>query len=379
MSHHHKAVENGKVLVVDDEPHNLQLIGENLRRAGIRFIFAINGDEALSVAEKEAPDLILLDVMMPGKNGFEVCQELKANPQTAAIPIIFLTAANEVGDVVSGFAAGAIDYIKKPFIREELLARVQTHLQLTNFNNELLARSQQKNEMLARLAHDVKNPAGAITGLVEFIRSDLSEGSYASLDEVNSILNIIQEASQGMMDLVNGILSEANEEAAADSVQIQIETDVASVARHLVELNQAHARERNQQIELDTQIRPQAVISRRILSEMLDNLLSNAVKYSRENSTIHVRLGPAKEVPNGLRFEVEDAANTITPDRAETIFKRFARGDQAPSGKQSSHGVGLAIVKRLVTLNQGKIGLYPRESGDGNIFYLELPASKGSE
>lgn len=118
------------VLVVDDVPANLQMVGTMLKDEGVEIAMATNGAEALAAAAADPPSLILLDVMMPGMNGFEVCQKLKRNPSLGLVPVIFLTACSDTDDVVKGFAAGCVDYVTKPFREAELKARVRTQLQL---------------------------------------------------------------------------------------------------------------------------------------------------------------------------------------------------------------------------------------------------------
>ncbi|MGB0414832.1 MAG: hybrid sensor histidine kinase/response regulator [Coraliomargarita sp.] len=362
----------GKVLVVDDEPQNLQLVGENLRRADIPFIFAINGDEALSVVREDAPSLILLDVMMPGKSGFEVCNELKAYPKTAHIPIIFLTAASSTSDLVSGFASGAVDYIRKPFIREELLARVRTHLHLQNVRSQLDQQAHQRADLLTRLAHDIKNPSSGISGLVRLLREDIETGTQ-SQEETHSILDLIDNCALGMNEMVKGILDEA-EETQSETINPAIQ--VEDVLQHLVDLNAIHAQSRNIQITLDAQQTPSVTIGRRILNEMFDNLLSNAVKYSRPDSCIQVRIVEAERITSGFRVEVEDCAPLIAPEKSAALFQRFAKGDYAPEGSQSSHGIGLSVVKRLVDFHRGIVGIQRSPDSLGNIFFIELPTAE---
>lgn len=118
------------ILIVDDDTTNLQVIGSFLYNKNYKIILAKSGKDALKSVENNPPDLILLDIMMPGMNGYEVCDKLKANNQTKDIPVIFLTAKTETKDIIKGFKTGGVDYITKPFIKEEFLARIQTHINL---------------------------------------------------------------------------------------------------------------------------------------------------------------------------------------------------------------------------------------------------------
>jgi len=132
------------ILLVDDQPANLQLLSQTLESLGSRLLFAKNGETALTIAQKARPDLILLDIMMPGIDGFEVCRRLKTNPETQKIPVIFLSALDETGDKVRGLQLGAVDYVAKPFQPEEVIARVNTHLTIHRLSSEV---QQQRDEL----------------------------------------------------------------------------------------------------------------------------------------------------------------------------------------------------------------------------------------
>ena len=148
-------LSNSQILVVDDTPANLQVITETLTAAGYKVSTAINGERALKRLQNYIPDLILLDIMMPGIDGFETCRQIKASPNIAGIPIIFITALSETAHIAKGFALGAVDYVSKPFQEPELLARVKTHLQMQQVNRILeqlvTERTQELESVLSQL------------------------------------------------------------------------------------------------------------------------------------------------------------------------------------------------------------------------------------
>ena len=160
------------VLVVDDITKNLQVVGTMLRNAGYAVMPATSGAKALEGVQLQLPDLILLDVMMLDMDGLEVCRRLKADPLTQAIPVIFLTASNEMEHLVQGFEVGAVDYVTKPFNPPELLARVRTHLELKHARQRLREMNEEKNEFMGIAAHDLRNPLSAIKGFSELIVED---------------------------------------------------------------------------------------------------------------------------------------------------------------------------------------------------------------
>src|SRR5262245_19555324 len=166
------ASTRSRVLVVDDIPKNLQVVGTMLRNAGCAVMPATSGAEALESVRVQLPDLILLDLMMPEMDGLEVCRRLKADPSTQQIPVIFLTASNEMEHLVKGFEVGAVDYVTKPFNAPELLARVRTHLELKHARERLREMNEEKNEFMGIAAHDLRNPLSAIKGYAEMMLED---------------------------------------------------------------------------------------------------------------------------------------------------------------------------------------------------------------
>ncbi|WP_269524061.1 ATP-binding response regulator [Coraliomargarita parva] len=366
--------DNVRILVVDDQPQNLAIVGEILKRDGLKFFFATNGEEAIQAAKEEQPGLILLDVMMPGSDGFTVCRQLKADKTTSGIPIIFLTAKSETVDTVNGLSAGGVDYIRKPVNQEELLARVHTHLDLFIARKNLEKLYHKKTELLRTLAHDIKNPAGAIEGLAQELIYDLNHGEF-DVAECLSLLELMASSAKGMLDLVKEILDEERSEHSGSAFLNDGPVDVAEVLGQLVQLNTVMAQKRSIQLRLVRHIDVNLGVSRRVLSEIFDNIINNAVKYSAASSLVEVHLMPSASGPKALRIEVRDQAPVISEDERYRLFQEFSRGsDHGHDGSSSaSHGIGLSIVKRLVKLLQGEVGALPRPDAMGNIFYVELP------
>src|SRR5687767_8187705 len=165
------------IVVVDDTPENLHLLADMLSAQGYRIRLAPNGERALATVQKEKPDLILLDIIMPEMDGFDVCRHLKSDERFADIPVIFISALNEAFDKVTAFSIGAVDYITKPFQIEEVLARVQTHLSLEELRHSLKIQNQQLQDQNRELeafahtvAHDLKNPLSTILGAMDLVR-----------------------------------------------------------------------------------------------------------------------------------------------------------------------------------------------------------------
>ena len=273
-----------KILIADDEPMNLQVVGQILKREGLEFIFAASGSEAVETAKEYLPSLILMDVMMPGMSGIEACVQIKKDPDTADIPIIFLTAKSQSEDIVEGLAAGGVDYITKPFQREELLSRIRTHLELHEANQRLNVLIQRKRDLISTLAHDVKNPSGAIEKLAEMLIDDLESGGVQP-KEFTTCLNLIRSSASRLRTLVNETLDEEKNEFDAVIADQVKPVDVGEAAREIVDLNQVIASDKSIQIRFKSEPEIQGSISQRILSEVFDNLINNAVKYRHPDPT----------------------------------------------------------------------------------------------
>src|SRR5262245_30257454 len=197
------------VLVVDDISKNLQVVGTLLRKEGYRIVPATSGAQALERVRAETPDLILLDLMMPEMDGLEVCRRLKADSATRSIPVIFLTASNEMEHLVQGFEVGAVDYVTKPFNPPELLARVRTHLELKHardvivrYSEELRHLNNEKNEFMGIVAHDLRSPLGAIKGYAEFVL----EEEQMPRAELEDCAQRIRDTSARMAEMVQNLL-----------------------------------------------------------------------------------------------------------------------------------------------------------------------------
>lgn len=365
--------DSNPILIVDDEVQNLQLVGEILRREGIPFVFALNGMEALEVINDQPPSLILLDIMMPDLDGFQVCRKIKENPETNEIPIIFLTASTDISNIVSAFSVGGVDYIKKPFIREELLARVSTHLDLHAAKQKLAQLHDYKCDLITTMAHDIKNPVGGIEGLSEMLKLEITEGESIDLEEICSILDLMVQSSKGINELVNQILEDSRNEHVKSLQYYNSPINVSQLLQHLVDLNKLHARKKSITVEFDCACEPSVRISRRTLSGIFDNILNNAVKYSPPGSKVSLRLKESDQFEKGFLVEVEDSAKFITDEQKTTLFEKFTKGGQPDHNKSSSHGIGLSIVKRLVEMHNGLLQIERSDRDCGNIFIVHLP------
>lgn len=373
--------EPNTILIVDDNPRNLQVIGNLLRDKSYKVAVATGGAEAIKLAEKLIPDLILLDIMMPGMDGYETCIKIKEIPEAKEIPIIFLTAKTETEDIVKGFEVGGVDYITKPFRPNEVFARINSHIELKkskaiieeqynelqNQNNKLKTLIEERSEVFAIAAHDLKNPIGGILSAINMMIDfkDLNEH-----DKLSYSTNIKLAAEQ-MLQIVLDLL----DTAAIDDGRIKLDIccfSIKDLVNQFVFRYNQRAGQKN--IKLITEFDPDNYyISSDIkyLGHIFENLLSNALKYSPFNSNIIIKTC-LSETPNFLRVEVIDFGPGIREQEEVKLFKKFSKLSNKPTNNESSTGLGLSIAKNLSEKLGGKVGYKKNEEG-GSIFYIEMP------
>ena len=378
----------GSILLVDDTVQNLRLLTTILRQQGYEVRPAREGSFALRSARTEAPDLILLDIMMPGISGYETCEQLKADERTQDIPIIFISARDETLDKVRGFSLGAVDYITKPFQAEEVLARVQTHLslksareQLENQNMKLqqeitvrkqaeaLLRQQAeelkaRNEELDAFAHTVAhNLHGTLSGIIGFAELLEFEGNQLSEGQRKQSIAGIASSGRKMSRIISNLLMLAElRKTSAVLHRIDMEGPVSdAIARIRPMINEFEA-----VIEVpDTWHR--SIGYAPWLEEVWANYLSNGIKYGGKPPRL--TLGSSQLQDGRVRFWVRDNGKGISEDEIQMLFTPFTRLNQI---NIKGHGLGLSIVRRIIEKMNGEIEAQS-EIGKGSTFSFILP------
>jgi two-component system, sensor histidine kinase and response regulator len=356
-----------RILVVDDISKNLQVVGTMLRNEGYHVMPATSGAQALERAHAQPPDLILLDLMMPEMDGLEVCQRLKAEPLTLQIPVIFLTASNEMEHLMKGFEAGAVDYITKPFNAPELLARVRTHLELKHARERLHELNEEKNEFMGIVAHDLRSPLGTINGFAELLLDD----AMVARPEVEDFARRIRDTATRMAEMVQNLL-DANRIERGEMELKLAPTDLAALVASVVEAQRPRALAKNQTLRLEglTGTVP-AVVDPSVTIQVIENLVSNAVKYSPPGKNIFVRLMQPAEA---IRCEVQDEGPGLSAEDQKKLFGKFARLSAKPTGGEHSTGLGLSIVKKMVEAMNGRVWCQS-ELGKGATFVVQFPTT----
>jgi two-component system sensor histidine kinase/response regulator len=360
-----------RILVVDDITKNLQVVGTMLRNAGYEIMPTTSGAQALERVRVQPPDLILLDLMMPDMDGIEVCRRLKADPVTAQIPVIFLTASNEMEHLVKGFEVGAVDYVTKPFNPPELLARVRTHIELKLARQRLREMNDEKNEFMGVAAHDLRSPLNAVKGYAELM---LDEPEMEPKERAE-LLGRIHDASRRMAEMVQNLLDHNRIERGEMKLNLT-PIDLCALLSAVVEAQRPQATLKSQTIHLqDTGAAIQAMADRDVVIQVLENLVSNAVKYSPPGKNIFAR---AREEARAVRLEIQDQGPGLSSEDRRRLFGKYARLSARPTGGESSTGLGLSIVKKMVEAMNGKVWC-ESEPGKGATFIVALPGANTPE
>ncbi|MES2695943.1 MAG: hybrid sensor histidine kinase/response regulator [Verrucomicrobiota bacterium] len=354
------------ILIVDDTPANLGVLVETLGAAGYQLMVAEDGEEALAQTEQTQPDLILLDVMMPGIDGFETCRRLKARASTRDVPVLFMTALNETADKVKAFVAGGVDYITKPIEHEEAIARVRTHLSLRRLRLELQEQLALKERFMRIAGHDLRNPLCLILMAGELARRQPGIPAEAA----KYVDNITASATQ-MRRIIDTFLEIRAPSARGPNSGASGRVDLNLLADAVVRQH-APAAERKR-IAMHTQLSPDMPLAQcdsALAYQAFANFTSNALKFTPPGGriTLFTRI-----LPGCVRVEVRDSGPGVPQHERSQLYCEHVKLSPRPTDGEESNGLGLAIVKHLVEAQAGKVGAdFPAEGG--SIFWFELPA-----
>jgi signal transduction histidine kinase len=355
------------ILVVDDTPANLQVLVGMLKEHGHRVRPVLEGRLALRAAKAEVPDLVLLDINMPDMNGFEVCEQFKADPKLADTPVIFISGNNETADKVRAFSVGGVDYVTKPFQMAEVEARVATHLELRRKRRELqeslvaLRRLETLRDSLVHMVvHDLRSPLAAISACLEVIKWDAEEQHRRDVE-------MALHATRTIIRLVNSVLDVSKMEGTEMRLQLA-QCDVAAVARESVDELESLVGTRR--LERDWPDEPvMALVDRDVVARIMQNLLGNALKFTPSAGVITVSVEANDDM---VRVAVTDTGPGIPREHRERVFEKFGQVEAVLSGQKFSTGLGLTFCRLAVEAHGGRIGV-DSEVGRGSTFWFVLP------
>jgi len=366
--------EATKILIVDDVAINIDLMKSILQDSNYLIAAAKNGRSALAKTMANVFDLILLDIVLPDIDGFEVCRQIKASSLNRETPVIFLTAQRDEESLVKGFRLGAVDYVLKPFSAEELRARVELHISLKKAREELKkARdiaeqaANAKALFLANMSHEIRTPLNGIVGMIEIMRQTKLD------DQQREYLSIIDISSETLLMIINDILDFSKIEAGQISLE-QISFNLRNEVNDVYKVLAYSARQK--ELELSVHISndvPDTVQGDPFrLKQILINLINNAIKFtSKGDVRVGVSLVHKAGYKDAIRFEIRDSGIGISPENQKKLFKSFSQADTSTTRNFGGSGLGLAISKRLVQMMDGDIGV-ESEEGQGSTFWFTV-------
>lgn len=372
------------ILVVDDTPQNLALM-RDLLEADYTVKLAPSGERALKIAQSQPLDLVLLDIMMPDVDGYEVCRQLKGNPMTADIPVIFFTAKSEIQDEQMGFALGAADYITKPISPPIVLARVKAHLLFKQARDALeqriredklrfdtaLAQQVELNELkstfVAMTSHEFRTPLTSILVSQSLLRNYCDR---LPVNERNGLLDNIESAVKRMVLMLDQVLTIGRADAHLLAFNPK-PVDLLSLCHQLRDEAVAsfgQGKPQSARVALDTELDNKDIVAdEKLLRHILGNLLSNAIKYSPVTTQAQFTV---RSTGQGVSFEVRDHGIGIPAEDLPRLFGDFHRASNV--GNIPGTGLGLAIVKRAVESHGGAIAV-ASVPGSGTCFTVTIP------
>ncbi|HPM01402.1 MAG TPA: hybrid sensor histidine kinase/response regulator, partial [Candidatus Cloacimonadota bacterium] len=369
MSHQEKAL----ILLVDDIPANLQVLGHLLRdEEKYSLAIATNGSNAISLAKKHKPDLILLDIMMPDINGYDVCRQLKSDNDTKEIPVIFLTAKTQSDDIVKGFEVGAVDYLTKPFNKYELFARVKTHLklkksieELNQSTKELEKNNKQKDKFFSILAHDLRNPINSQLGLSHLMIDQFDSFTH---DELKENLQHIFSSAKSMSNLLDNMLTWARTQMGKIQYMPVLE-DISLLIKETIKSLLPIAENKNISLQMENEVVSNIELDIHMISTVLRNLITNAIKFTHPGGKVLINYQiDHKE----LKVEVKDNGIGISEDNMKKLFNLESQLKTNGTADEKGTGLGLLLCKEFIDLHKGSIGA-TSELDKGSCFYFTLP------
>lgn len=365
-----------KILIVDDVMSNVLLLKVLLTNEKFAIATASNGRQALEQVEKENPDLVLLDVMMPDMSGFEVAQHLKSNPNTADIPIIFLTALNSTADIVKGFQVGANDFISKPFNKEELIIRVTHQISLVAAKRLILSKTEElqrtiagRDKLYSVIAHDLRSPMGSIKMVLNMLILNLPSEKIGA--EMYELLTMANQTTEDVFSLLDNLLKWTKSQIGKLNVVYQ-DVDLVEVTDGVIEIFSMVASLKKIKIR---EMKPEKMMVNAdidMLKTVVRNLLSNAIKFSKENSEVLVKM---EEVDGMAVVSVQDYGCGISEEGQKKLLHTDTHFSTFGTNNEEGSGLGLLLCKDFVVKNGGKLWFTSKE-GKGSIFSFSIPVKK---
>ncbi len=401
-----KKTKSAKILIADDEPVNLQVLRNQLVLDGYEVTTAHDGEQVIQYVQAERFDLLILDIMMPKMSGYDVCQKLRKNYSLMELPILMLTAKNQVRDVITSFEVGANDYLTKSCDKEELLSRVKTLVHLRNLNEELLEMNQkleqkvqQRTEALEIANDDLMRINDDLIAMTESRRLLLANIAHELATPLTLIHSYVQALQAGVVladdlhyqslvydkiNVLNRLINDLADLSKLEAGQASLEFNMIRLDKWIMQLNQRHeftvtqgGRKYIQDVKDEESLRQYTcLIDMERMDQVFSNLVQNAIRHtSLEDGEISISVA-LDEGNQEVVFKINDNGTGISEENLPYLFERFFKAEVAHSEeRQQGTGLGLAIVKEIVTGHNGEIWVESKLH-KGTTFYISLPIQR---
>jgi two-component system sensor histidine kinase/response regulator len=366
--------EESVILVVDDSMQNLKLLGNMLKEWNYQIALAKNGQEALNIANKITPSLILLDIMMPEMDGYKVCEELKKDSDTKDIPVIFLTAKTSNEDIVKGFKAGGVDYITKPFNQDELMMRIQTHLELKAARDKIQRQAEElketnatKDKMFSVISHDLRAPLGGMKSMMDIIFEDRANNKEIS----DKSLRSLKTAADQTYNLLENLLYWSRKQR--DRLDFNPEMiNIYDLVVENIELMNTLANNKN--ITVENKLSPELIVfaDNNMIKTIIRNLINNAIKFTKEGGKVTIS---SDKDGNMTNVHIEDTGLGIAEENLKLIEDQKQYFTTYGTKREKGSGLGLNLCLDFAKRNNGDLKIKSTQ-GKGSTFTLSLPSEK---
>lgn len=361
-----------KVLIVDDVPTNVMLVQAILKKEGYTLLTCDSGTKALRIANEKHPNLILLDIMMPEMDGYEVLQHLKSNPETTDIPVIIMSALSDMQSIVKGYQLGATEYVTKPFQREELVKRVAHRYELYSIKRikaELENTIESRDTLYSVIAHDLRSPLGSLKMMNNAILMMVDKERVG--DEVYEMIQMMNKTSEEIFLLLDNLLKWAKNRLNKQHVYKQ-QTDINSIIDSTAEMYVPMAAQKGVKIILENLDKELVgLVDIDMLKTIIRNLISNAMKFSFEGGTITLS---SRSEGDFVTVSVKDTGKGIKKEDQDKLLKQDSHFTTYGTKNEKGSGLGLMLCKDFVELHGGKLWFESEGEGKGTTFLFSMKA-----
>jgi two-component system, sensor histidine kinase and response regulator len=355
-----------KIMIVDDDPLVVKALERILFRQNYLFFSVGSGEEALIAINEIEPDIVLLDVFMKELSGFDVCRQFKKMGITQRIPVIFLTSNNQPAEIITGFQAGAVDYITKPFNSEELLARLHTHLELKKAREEIRIINMQRTRFFSIMTHDINDALTGVRGVAGFLHQELSQ-EQIDMEEVKKLAGFIHDDSNNLYQFVNKLVKWNRLQTGAEPVH-KSPFDLRKIIDVVVDKNTVRYSDKQITVNISGEKNMTINSDSVKIADIMDEILTNALKYSHKGGIVNIELS---RTDRATIIKVIDQGVGMEKDVIENIF-RLDTPHPKTIGTDNEKGIGLGLIICNALLSMVG-GIMCIDSDNGVTVTVELP------